>query len=150
MGTNAIRATGAAPLANPRRDALGVESQGGARFSEVLAARGQAPQQTTGAPTHATAPAHAPSAAAQHAYGVAPAGTEPLTEAGRRLLSRISRGERFVEQVVRGASSGAAYTPADLLAIQAQVYRYTQEVELVSKFVDRATNAVKTVLQQGS
>jgi hypothetical protein len=76
--------------------------------------------------------------------------TEPLTEAGRRLLSRISRGERFVEQVVRGAASGAAYTPADLLAIQAQVYRYTQEVELVSKFVDRATNAVKTVLQQGS
>jgi len=77
-------------------------------------------------------------------------GAEPLTDAGRRLLSRISRGERFVEQVVHGASSGAAYTPADLLAIQAQVYRYTQEVELLSKFVDRATNTVKTVLQQGS
>lgn len=149
MGTNAIRATGAAPLANTPRVARPGEAQGGSRFSEVLAARGQAPQasQPTTQPTTAARPA---SAAAQHAYGVAPSSAEPLTEAGRRLLSRISRGERFVEQVVRGASSGAAYTPADLLAIQAQVYRYTQEVELVSKFVDRATNAVKTVLQQGS
>jgi hypothetical protein len=148
MGTNAIRATGAAPLASaPSRS---VESQGGARFSEVLAARGQAPSAAPPNPAAATAPQHAPSAAAQQAYGAHASEPAPLTEAGRRLLSRISRGERFVEQVVRGASSGAAYTPADLLAIQAQVYRYTQEVELVSKFVDRATNAVKTVLQQGS
>jgi hypothetical protein len=72
-----------------------------------------------------------------------------LTDAGRRILARVARGERYIEQVVRGAAGGTAYTPADLLAIQAQVYRHTQEVELVSKFVDRATSTVKTVLQQG-
>ncbi len=54
-----------------------------------------------------------------------------------------------MESVVRQGLSGRAFTPNDLLAMQAQVYRYTQELELVSKLVDRGTNTVKTVLQQG-
>lgn len=151
MGTNitgGVTATGAAPLARPSQSGASQGSSNGARFSERLGAREQS---ATQAQPHTPS---TPSNAAMHAYGPPrPAnaqGPEALTEAGRRLLSRISRGERFVEQVVHGASSGAAYTPADLLAIQAQVYRYTQEVELLSKFVDRATNTVKTVLQQGS
>jgi hypothetical protein len=50
--------------------------------------------------------------------------------------------------VVRQGLAGRAYTPADLLAMQAQVYRYTQELELVSKLVERGTSTVKTILQQ--
>jgi hypothetical protein len=154
MGSNIT--AGAATAAPPPRAGRIESAQpttGVQRFSELLGPRERPAAQANTTPT--TAPAQpAQSAAAAHVYGpprAQPAqGPEALTDAGRRLLSRISRGERFVEQVVRGASSGAAYTPADLLAIQAQVYRYTQEVELLSKFVDRATNTVKTVLQQGS
>ncbi len=151
MGTNIVTGTGAAPMPRTGRTESAQPPVGGARFSELVGPREQRAQATPG--VQSAQPAQQ-SAAQMHAYGpprvTGAQGTEALTEAGRRLLSRISRGERFVEQVVHGASSGAAYTPADLLAIQAQVYRYTQEVELLSKFVDRATNTVKTVLQQGS
>ncbi|MFO0557481.1 MAG: hypothetical protein U0269_05630 [Polyangiales bacterium] len=153
MGSNIVSATGATPLPRAGRIESAQPTQGGSRFSELLGPREQRAAPSAQPATNASTPG-AQSAAAAHAYGPARVGgaqgAEPLTDAGRRLLSRISRGERFVEQVVHGASSGAAYTPADLLAIQAQVYRYTQEVELLSKFVDRATNTVKTVLQQGS
>jgi hypothetical protein len=149
MGTNVtpIRATGAAPLRRPESamPAAPRATNEPSRFSELLA-RPNNTAPSTGAPPAANVPPAARVAPQQGANSSADA----LTDAGRRLLSRVARGERYVEQVVRGAAAGAAYTPADLLAIQAQVYRYTQEVELVSKFVDRATSAVKTVLQQGS
>jgi hypothetical protein len=37
--------------------------------------------------------------------------------------------------------------PAELLALQAGVYRYSEAVDLAAKLVDRASNAVKTVIQ---
>ena len=76
------------------------------------------------------------------------AGMEALTRAGRELVERVARGERSVERIVRQALSGRDFTPADLLALQAQMYRYTQEIELVSKVVDRGTSGLRTLLQQ--
>ena len=73
---------------------------------------------------------------------------EALTRAGRELVERVARGERSVERIVRQALSGRDFTPADLLALQAQMYRYTQEIELVSKVVDRGTSGLRTLLQQ--
>lgn len=165
MGSNIVNASRATPLPRAGHIERPQPTHGGSRLSEFSELLGPSEQRTvTGA--HAATSADPPdaqraahthterSAASVHAYGPPPVhasqGTEPLTEAGRRLLARISRGERFVAQVVHGAANGAAYSPADLLAIQAQVYRYTHEVELLSKFVDRATNTVKVVLQQGS
>jgi hypothetical protein len=39
------------------------------------------------------------------------------------------------------------FSQEELIAIQAGVYRYTQELELASKLVDKASGAVKTTLQ---
>jgi hypothetical protein len=36
-----------------------------------------------------------------------------------------------------------------LIALQVGIYRYTEAVDLASKIVDRATNAVHTVLSGG-
>lgn len=71
-----------------------------------------------------------------------------LATVGRQLLGRVARGERYVENVVHQGLAGRAFTPAELLVMQAHVYRYAQELELVSKLVDHATSSVKTVLQQ--
>jgi hypothetical protein len=91
-----------------------------------------------------------PASASAAALPMAPAAPHPsvLGDVGRQLLARVARGERSVEAMVHQGLSGRAFTPADLLAMQAQVYRYAQELELVSKLVDRATSTVKTVLQQ--
>ena len=67
---------------------------------------------------------------------------ELLGDAARRL----DAGRREIDAVIAGARRGDL-PPEQLLAIQAGVYRYTQEVELASKVVDRVTNGVKTVLQ---
>ncbi len=37
--------------------------------------------------------------------------------------------------------------PAELIALQAGVYRYSEAIDLASHLVNRATNGVKTVIQ---
>ncbi len=65
-----------------------------------------------------------------------------LADAARHL----DAGRRQVDGALASARRGDL-SPEQLLAIQAGVYRYTQEVELASKVVDRVTNGIKTVLQ---
>ncbi|MCB9622638.1 MAG: hypothetical protein H6723_04790 [Sandaracinus sp.] len=71
-----------------------------------------------------------------------PSFTERLGAAARQL----DAGRRVVDAALATARRGDL-APEQLLAIQAGVYRYTQEVELASKVVDKATNGLKTVLQ---
>lgn len=70
-----------------------------------------------------------------------------LPELLRGAASSISRGERSVARAMRAARSGHVFSHEELLALQAGVYRYTQELELASKLVDKATQAVKITLQ---
>ena len=62
------------------------------------------------------------------------------------VAEQVDRGERLMH----GAVSGAGPTGArELIALQAGIYRYTELVDLTTKFVDRAANAVRTTLQSG-
>lgn len=123
-----------APLPSP------VRSQ---RFGELVASA-----RAAGSPAPATVsrPNSLPSVAP--AAPTATSRPPAIGDIGRQLLARVARGERAVESMVRQGLSGRAFTPADLLAMQAQVYRYGQEIELISKLAERGTSAVKTVLQQ--
>ncbi len=113
------------------------QGSGSTRFGDLVAT------------ARAVAPAPRP---APPQIGTSTSGAPPrpfaLGDIGRQLLARVGRGERAVESMVRQGLSGRAFTPADLLAMQAQVYRYGQEIELVSKLVERGTSTVKTLLQQ--
>lgn len=83
----------------------------------------------------------------------APAGRGDATrgprfaEVLRQAASDIARGERMVNGVIHAARRGKTFTNEELLAVQAGVYRYTQELELASKLVDKVTGAVKQTLQ---
>jgi len=59
----------------------------------------------------------------------------------------IQRGEALVGQALAAARGGHSFAPAELIALQAGVYRYGEAVDLASKLVDRATSGLKTVLQ---
>jgi hypothetical protein len=64
----------------------------------------------------------------------------------RRLGRNIEAGERIVSGAARGYAKADA---AELIALQAGIYRYSEAVDLTAKLVDRTTSAVRTVLQGG-
>jgi len=83
-----------------------------------------------------------------------PASPSPPTEgpsAFARLLGalgrEVSQGEGVMQGALDATHSGKDLGPAELIALQAGVYRYGEAVDLASRLIDRATSGVKTVLQ---
>ena len=52
-----------------------------------------------------------------------------------------------MERMMKKALRGRVRTVQDLLNLQVTVYRYARQVEVMSKVVDRATQAIKQTLQ---
>ncbi len=71
----------------------------------------------------------------------------PVLDAIAQAARSLAASDRAVQRGLRRARRGEGMDPARLLALQSGVYRYTQEVELASKLVDKASSAVKTILQ---
>jgi hypothetical protein len=65
----------------------------------------------------------------------------------RGLGHELDHGEALAERAIHGGGPGGGMSPSALLALQAGIYRYSEAVDLVTKLVDRATQAVKTTLQ---
>jgi hypothetical protein len=64
-----------------------------------------------------------------------------------RALDQVSAAQSRMDQVLELAQSGKTFTPAELLALQTQMYRASQELDLAGKVVEKATGGVKQVLQ---
>jgi hypothetical protein len=76
---------------------------------------------------------------------------DPLSpSAFRRVLERLGGSIDEGERIVAGAASGySTLDSAELIALQAGIYRYSEAIDLTAKLVDRTTSAVRTVLQGG-
>jgi hypothetical protein len=61
--------------------------------------------------------------------------------------NELNRGERIMATAVGSMQRGGDYSPAQLIALQAGVYRYSEAIDLASRVVDHATSGVKTILQ---
>jgi len=69
-------------------------------------------------------------------------------EAGlKSLLNQVVDGQNKLDQIIKMATSGKTYGNQELLAIQASVYKFSQELELTSKVVEKATSGVKQTMQ---
>ena len=71
----------------------------------------------------------------------------PAEGAFSKAMRGLGREIDVGEAQVAAASQLHNYDTGTLIALQAGIYRYTEAVDLASKIVDRATNAVRTVLQ---
>ena len=71
----------------------------------------------------------------------------PFGQLLRGLGHELDRGEAIAEAAIRGAGAHAGMSPERLIALQAGIYRYSEAVDLVTKLVDRGTQAVRTTLQ---
>lgn len=70
------------------------------------------------------------------------------TESGlKALLGQVVEGQNKLDQIIKMATSGKTYGNQELLAIQASVYKFSQELELTSKVVEKATSGVKQTMQ---
>jgi hypothetical protein len=78
----------------------------------------------------------------------APAGesSPSFQELAEKMGKQIDRGERLIRRVTHG---GAGLDAAQLIALQAGIYRYSEALELASKVVERTADSAKTVLQSG-
>lgn len=63
-----------------------------------------------------------------------------------RLVSDLEQQRRDIDRVIRQASRGRAFSPSELLVLQAKVYTFNQQMEAVSRMVDKAVSTVKTTL----
>lgn len=138
-----------------------LESSGKARFGEVLqGVKGPAKQPGPQVSTEGS-PTEAPRGACK-AEGVerATAGTSEVQAGGKvdsvqsarsqqavRMLDRVSEAQKRLDHILELAESGRSFSPNELLALQAHVYRASQELDLAGKVVEKATGGVKQVLQ---
>jgi hypothetical protein len=98
-------------------------------FSEVLRETG---------PTPAAPPSPSPAAPAP-----APS---PVGRGLARALEGALAGEKRVDAILQAAARGKTFTAAELLAMQATVFRYSQTIEVLSRATDRLVGAVKQTL----
>ncbi len=103
---------------------------------------GAVPEQRVVSPTPTEAPTPSDSSATARLTG-----SSVFARLLQGLGHEVQRGETLVRTALGAARGGRDIGPADLIALQAGVYRYGEAVDLASRLVDRATNSVKTVLQ---
>ncbi|HTQ05037.1 MAG TPA: hypothetical protein VMI54_14330 [Polyangiaceae bacterium] len=65
----------------------------------------------------------------------------------RQLAREVDHGETLVRGVAHAA--GAPMDAGTLIALQAGIYRYSEAIDLTVKLVDRASTAVRTILESG-
>ena len=123
VGQNAPAATANVPVTKPGKSFATVLDEGSALGPEATAAAAPKPTTTASAPARAATPG-------------------PV----RAMLERAVGAERQVDALLEAAARGKAFTPAQLLAMQATVARYSQTVEVVSRVADRLVGAIKQTM----
>lgn len=75
-------------------------------------------------------------------------GATEKSEEGKlsKMLQNLITGQDKMTNIMHMALSGRQFSPSELLAMQAGVYRFTQELDLTSKVVEKATGGVKQTL----
>jgi hypothetical protein len=88
---------------------------------------------------------HTPAALAS-ASTASPDPLSPFARLVRGFGHEVQASETLVRQAIASARGGEL-GPAQLIALQAGVYRYSEAVDLASRLIDHATSALKTVVQ---
>jgi hypothetical protein len=77
----------------------------------------------------------------------APAARASLPEPPlQRVAGAIERQRVEIDRAIRDAARGRSFSPAEILVLQARVFAYAQNLEVLSQVVDKSVGAVKTAL----
>lgn len=72
--------------------------------------------------------------------------SRPANSGLQRVMEDVMSGQNKLEEIINLAISGRNFSQSELLALQAGVYRFTQELELTSKVIEKGTSSVKQTL----
>jgi hypothetical protein len=64
-----------------------------------------------------------------------------------QVIGDLEKGQVNLEKIISQASSGKQFSNAELLSLQASMYQYTQQLDLTSKVVEKATTGLKDVVK---
>jgi hypothetical protein len=102
------------PAAAGVRPASGGRAQpGGKKFHEVLS------EQTIGEPAR------------------------PRAGLAQSAIARVEQGRRRLDEIIAQARAGKTFKPRELLVLQAEMYRISEELTLVNKVVEEGVAGVK-------
>jgi hypothetical protein len=80
------------------------------------------------------------------AIGQAIDSPNPIASGIQRVFTDVMSGQNKLEEIIGLAISGRSFSTSELLALQAGVYRFTQELELTSKVIEKGTSSIKQTL----
>lgn len=63
-----------------------------------------------------------------------------------QMLDGLLNGQDKMQGIMNMALSGRQFSPPELIAMQAGVYRFSQELELTSKVIEKATSGIKQTM----
>lgn len=63
------------------------------------------------------------------------------------MFASMEKGQASIDKLINGSFSGKTFSNAELLQLQAGMYKYTQELELTGKVVEKATGGLKDTLK---
>jgi hypothetical protein len=63
------------------------------------------------------------------------------------MVQNIEKGGATMDKLINGGLSGKNFSNSELLSLQAGMYKYTQELELTGKVVEKATSGLKDTLK---
>ena len=69
------------------------------------------------------------------------------TNALMGMMGNMEKGQASLDKLINGAASGKTFSNAELLSLQAGMYKYSQELDLTSKVVEKATSGLKDTLK---
>jgi vacuolar-type H+-ATPase catalytic subunit A/Vma1 len=63
------------------------------------------------------------------------------------VVTSLEKGQINLEKLINSGMSGKHFSNGELLSLQASMYKYTQELDLTSKVVEKATSGLKDVVK---
>lgn len=63
------------------------------------------------------------------------------------MVESMEKGAKNMDQIINSAMSGKNFSNQELISLQAGMYKYTQELDLCSKVVEKATSGLKDTLK---
>lgn len=63
------------------------------------------------------------------------------------IVSNIEKGQVQLDKLINGGLTGKTFSNSELLGLQAGMYKYSQELDLCSKVVEKATTGLKDTLK---